>query len=100
MHPIRLVEFGCVFGYIFGVEVVVSSGNKCFVIDLGLGVGKFPWQGIMDGFDFVDIPVIFLLLGTDISIVLLKFLGGCEAGQQRVVRSHSNTNFIDINIFY
>ena len=94
------MEFGGVFGYIFGVEVVVSSGDKCFVINLGLSVREFPWEGVMDGFDFVDIPVIFLLLGTDISIVLLKFLGGSEAGQQGVVRSHSNTNFIDINIFY
>ena len=69
MNPIRLMEFGGVFGYIFGVEVVVSSGDKCFVINLGLSVREFPWEGVMDGFDFVDIPVIFLLLGTDISKV-------------------------------
>ena len=76
--------------------MIVGCGNLYFVIDLRFDIGCLSGERILDGLYLVDIPIVFLLLSTNISIMFLEFLGWCESGQQWVVGCHSNTNFIDI----
>jgi len=88
MDPVRLVELGGILGDIFGVEVVVGSGDQGFVIDSWLLVWLFAGEWVAGGFLLVDVAVLLLLGRTDLFVVFLELLGGGEAGEEREIGSH------------
>lgn len=94
VHPVRLVELGGVSGRIFGVEVVVGGGEEGGVVDLWLLIGRLAGERVFGGFLLVDIPIVLLLLGTDLLVVLLELLRGREARQQRKIACHLFYNLL------
>lgn len=88
MHPIWLVELGGIARRIFGVEVIVGGGKEGRVVDHGFFIVGLSGQRVFSGLNLVDIPVLFLLLGTHLLVVLLELLRGREARQQRKIACH------------
>jgi hypothetical protein len=88
VDPIGLVEFRCISVDVFGIEVIVRGGKEGGIVDHGFFIGWLARQGVLGWLDFINISILFLLLGAHLLVVLLEILGGGEPRQKWEIRRH------------
>lgn len=89
MYPVGLVELGCILAHVFGVVMIVRSGEEGSIVDHRFLVDWLSGQRILGYLDFINVSVLLLLLCAHLLVVLFEFLRWCETRQQWEIGSHS-----------
>ncbi len=89
VNPVGLVELRCILTHVFGVVMVMRSGEEGRIVDNRFLVDWLSGQRILSWLDFINVSVLFLLLGTYFFVMLFEFLSWCEAGEEWEIGSHS-----------
>jgi hypothetical protein len=89
MNPVGLIELGCILAHVFRIVMIVGGGEEGSIVDNRFLIDWLSGQRILSYLDFINVSVLFLLLGTYLLVVLFEFLGWCETRKQWKIGCHS-----------